>query len=1190
MLRPVSRTVFALAVVAIALIAFVTFGSLSSNAKSTQVLLDPADSIRIVRLAANDIIFNPADQKIYASIPSSVGPGGNSIAALDPLTGALGAPVWVGSEPTQLALANDGQNLYVFLSGAYAIRKFDFTTQTPGSRFSLGQDSFFGLYTSNDFRVSPDDPNLIAVSRYYLGTSPPEGGTAIFKNGVKLPNAGPGHIEGTDYNVFANSTTLYGTNYAGIKTMTIDANGLTVQPTTISTGANSRLKLDNGILYTSAGQMVNPTTRVLLGTFPGAASVAFTSDSSVGRAYYLVRNQSLINTWTLKAYDVNTFTLIGSLDITNVQGDATSLVRWGTNGLAFRTTLGQVFLVQTSLIPTNDPLPTPPPVPTPTPSPTPANTTTFVRRVNVPANDVLLDDALNTVLLSVPGIAGAGVGNTITHVDPSTGQVTGSYFIGSEPNKLALSDDGQTLYAVLDGANSMRRYDVSTHTPGLQWSVTPTFFRPPDMRVMPGNAKILAVAAGFNGVGIFDDGVQRPNISKGGAYAVNSIAFGSNPNTIYGYDWESSGFELVKLIVDPQGVTGTLIGENLLSGYSNQIRFSNGLLYSAQGRVIDPETKVVAGTYQGGGTTFAVDAPANRVYFLSGNTLSVHQLDTFIKLGTVNVPFSGTPTSLARWGQNGLVFRAVNSSTDSFVYLVQSALIDPSIPVPTGMQLSSSTYGAFEGSASVTVTVTRTGDLSRATNIDFSTVNGTAVAGSDFVAQSGTLAFAAGDSSKNIVIQILNDNIFEGTENFGVVLSNPTGTGAQVVSPSSANISISDNDPQPLVTGTNVTVQEPSQGALRQINIPVQLSNPSVQTVSVNYATVSGTAQAGTDFISTSGNLTFNPLETSKSISITVLGDNVIEGNENFFISLTSPVNATINNGQVSVTIQNLNNTARVFDFDGDGKTDISIYRPSAGEWWYSRSSDAQVKAGQFGSSTDIITPGDFTGDGKADIAFYRPSTGFWYILRSEDGSFFSFPFGTAEDIPMPADFDGDGKTDAAVFRPSTGTWFILQSSGAGTGILQFGANGDKPVSFDYDGDGKADIGIVRDNLQTGNKEWWILRSTQGILILNFGIPGDLTVPGDYTGDGKADVAFFRPSTGFWYILRSEDNSFFSFPFGTNGDIPTPGDYDGDGKTDAAVFRPSTSTWFVNRSGGSGVLIAGFGLPTDQPVPSSLVR
>src|SRR5438552_4428288 len=125
------------------------------------------------------------------------------------------------------------------------------------------------------------------------------------------------------------------------------------------------------------------------------------------------------------------------------------------------------------------------------------------------------------------------------------------------------------------------------------------------------------------------------------------------------------------------------------------------------------------------------------------------------------------------------------------------------------------------------------------------------------------------------------------------------------------------------------------------------------------------------------------------------------------------------------------------FDFDGDGKTDISIFRPGPGEWWYSRSSDAVVRAGQFGTSTDIPTPGDFTGDGKTDIAFWRPSDGNWYILRSEDGSFFSFPFGTNGDIPMPADFDADGKADPAVFRPSQGLWFIPQSGGGGTIIAQ---------------------------------------------------------------------------------------------------------------------------------------------------------
>ena len=73
-----------------------------------------------------------------------------------------------------------------------------------------------------------------------------------------------------------------------------------------------------------------------------------------------------------------------------------------------------------------------------------------------------------------------------------------------------------------------------------------------------------------------------------------------------------------------------------------------------------------------------------------------------------------------------------------------------------------------------------------------------------------------------------------------------------------------------------------------------------------------------------------------------------------------------------------------------------------------------------------------------------------------------------------------------------------------------------------------------------------------------FGTSTDKIVPGDYTGDGKMDIGVWRPSTGFWYILRSEDFLLYGFPFGLDGDIPVPGDYDGDGKTDAAVFRPST--------------------------------
>lgn len=272
------------------------------------------------------------------------------------------------------------------------------------------------------------------------------------------------------------------------------------------------------------------------------------------------------------------------------------------------------------------------------------------------------------------------------------------------------------------------------------------------------------------------------------------------------------------------------------------------------------------------------------------------------------------------------------------------------------------------------------------------------------------------------------------------------------------------------------------------------------------------------------------------------------------------------------------------FDFDGDGKTDIGIFRPAPGEWWINRSSNGSTFALQFGASTDRIAPADYTGDGKADIAFFRPASGEWYVLRSEDFSFFALPFGTNGDVPVPADYDADGKADFAVFRPSSSTWFVQRSRDNGTTIQQFGVNGDKPVAADYDGDGRADIAIYRPS----NAQWWINRSTAGVIAMTFGNSTDKPVQGDYTGDGKADVGFWREPTGEWFVLRSEDFSYYSVPFGTSGDIPTPGDYDGDGRHDTTVFRPSSATWFSQHST-AGTLIQQFGATGDRPIPNAFV-
>ena len=294
----------------------------------------------------------------------------------------------------------------------------------------------------------------------------------------------------------------------------------------------------------------------------------------------------------------------------------------------------------------------------------------------------------------------------------------------------------------------------------------------------------------------------------------------------------------------------------------------------------------------------------------------------------------------------------------------------------------------------------------------------------------------------------------------------------------------------------------------------------------------------------------------------------------------------------IGVATVNINFTQRGipfrtgFDFFGDSKADLSVFRPSTGQWVLHDSQFNGVYTYSFGLAGDVLVPGDYDGDRNTEIAVFRPGNGTWYIYDRAANTYAAVQFGAQGDIPVPADYDGDGKTDIGIFRPSTSVWYIRRSGDGGYTITQFGVSTDSPVPADYDGDQKADIAIWR----ASAGEWWIARSSDGqINAAQFGNSTDKAVPGDYTGDGKVDVAIWRPSNGFWYVLRSEDYSYFAFPFGTDGDLPAPGDYDSDGVTDTAVFRPSNATWYINRTG-STVMTVPFGVSGDLPVPGSFVR
>ncbi len=267
------------------------------------------------------------------------------------------------------------------------------------------------------------------------------------------------------------------------------------------------------------------------------------------------------------------------------------------------------------------------------------------------------------------------------------------------------------------------------------------------------------------------------------------------------------------------------------------------------------------------------------------------------------------------------------------------------------------------------------------------------------------------------------------------------------------------------------------------------------------------------------------------------------------------------------------------FDFDGDSKADLSVFRPSTGVWYLSRSR-AGFSGTQFGQSGDKIVSADYDGDGITDVAVYR--NGLWFRMMSSTSTFDAVSFGNSSDTPAPADFDGDGRTDVAVFRPSNGTWYELLSSTGGFNAIQFGTNGDVPVPGDYDGDGKADINVFR----SSNGVWYRINSLTGAVIaVKFGVTGDKAVTGDFDADGKANVAVWRPSTGVWYIMRA-DGSYYGSNFGTFGDVPVPADYDGDGKADVAVYRPSTGMWYRLDSGNGAFEAFSFGTGADQPAPA----
>jgi hypothetical protein len=311
----------------------------------------------------------------------------------------------------------------------------------------------------------------------------------------------------------------------------------------------------------------------------------------------------------------------------------------------------------------------------------------------------------------------------------------------------------------------------------------------------------------------------------------------------------------------------------------------------------------------------------------SGPTTTAVTVDYATSNGTANAGsdytgVSGTLTFAAGQASRTFTIPIINDTLDENSETVNLSLSNPTGGAQLGtqntavltitdddtggtLQFSAAAYSASETKTPVTITVKRTGGSASGVTVDYTTSNGTAIAGVDYTATSGTLTFGSGQTSRTFTVPIINDTIDDGNRTVLLALSNPTG-GASLGALNGATLTVSDNDTGGTVqfSAATYSVNESSGSAV----ITVSRSGGSASNVTVDYSTSNGTATAGLDYGSASGTLTFSAGETSKQFSVTISEDALTEGNEIVNLTLSNPTGGAVLGARASANLTIVDN------------------------------------------------------------------------------------------------------------------------------------------------------------------------------------------------------------------------------------------------------------------------------------------
>lgn len=615
-----------------------------------------------VKISNNDIAYSSYTKSLIVSAIAENDGDFQGIAEINPISGEILSQLSLDSEPGILSVSEDGETLYVGLKNDHKIEKINLATFSVENSFSLPTHVQFGNEYPTyawDIAVSPLDNNLIAVSlsvdnETTLHEQPAR--VSLFRNGSELPDSY------TDFSRIPNNLefskdglSLYGnwdlstgvTQY--LFSVTTQGISLTSTLGNFDYGFGDVI-LDNDLILSNSGNYYDYFTKEMVGQFRpvyeyyrNATQTLITHDQ---RHVYRFFN-------VLEVFDKETFTHSNSYTV-DLESEFKAMVSLGDSHVAFSSN-EEILIVDNQEIKDSN---------------FACGNSDFVTQENSNISnhlycvfsDSVYDSTRSKIYASLPGAAGKN-GNSIAIIDVETLAIEEFIPVGSEPTKLALSDDKSTLFVGFKGETSYAKLSTETRSITSRYqlgspdSFTGLFVE--ELLVLPNSNDSVILKLGnqvtipsYEFVSVFTNGIEGQNRYGDSAFepTVGLMSFIDN-NTILSYNNASTGFEMVLLKADSLGPIEESIHLNLFDGFAKDFVVHGTMAYSSLGDVINTESMTLVGSFGSEfvigaqGKVIAIDTENNAILVYSNlivngidPAISAYDLNSFNFLGSFQLP------------------------------------------------------------------------------------------------------------------------------------------------------------------------------------------------------------------------------------------------------------------------------------------------------------------------------------------------------------------------------------------------------------------------------------------------------------------------------------------------------------------------------------------------------------------------